>query len=79
MLQLLELGIVRPSSSPWAANVVLSRKPDGSIRTCYDARKINKVTKQDRREIIGGLFDSFAARWINPEAPLPYPSGLRLM
>ena len=20
----------------------------------------------------------FAARWINPEAPLPYPSGLRL-
>ena len=22
------------------------------------------------REIIGGLFDSFAARWINPEAPL---------
>ena len=25
------------------------------------------------REIIGGLFDSFAARWINPEAPLPYP------
>ena len=31
------------------------------------------------REIIGGLFDSFAARWINPEAPLPYPSGLRLM
>ena len=48
VLQLLELGIVRPSSSPWAANVVLSRKPDGSIRTCYDARKINKVTKQDR-------------------------------
>ena len=34
--------------------------------------------KEREREIIGGLFDSFAARWINPEAPLPYPPGLRL-
>ena len=37
------------------------------------------VSLEREREIIGGLFDSFAARWINPEAPLPYPSGLRLM
>ena len=29
-----------------------------------------RVAKFEReREIIGGLFDSFAARWINPEAP----------
>ena len=27
--------------------------------------------REREREIIGGLFDSFAARWINAEAPLP--------
>ena len=32
--------------------------------------------KKREREIIGGLFDSFAARWINPEAPLPPPTQL---
>ena len=41
---------------------------------CHGATLVKR-----EREIIGGLFDSFAARWINPEAPLPYPSGLRLM
>ena len=40
---------------------------------------LNYLLAIREREIIGGLFDSFAARWINPEAPLPYPSGLRLM
>jgi len=47
VLALLELGIVRPSNSPWASNVVLAKRSDGSVRMCFDARRLNSVTKRD--------------------------------
>ncbi|ETV66272.1 hypothetical protein H257_17241 [Aphanomyces astaci] len=45
--QLLELGLIRHSTSPWASPVLVIRKPDGSIRFCIDYRRLNDVTIKD--------------------------------
>ncbi|KAJ8575289.1 hypothetical protein ON010_g3923 [Phytophthora cinnamomi] len=33
-----ELGLIQPSTSPWASPVLMIRKPDGGIRFCIDYR-----------------------------------------
>ena len=45
--QLLEGGIIRKSHSPWASNMVLVRKKDGSLRVCVDYRELNVKTIKD--------------------------------
>ena len=44
---LLEMGIIRPSRSPYASAIVLVKKSDGSSRFCIDFRKLNDITVKD--------------------------------
>ncbi|XP_025116167.1 uncharacterized protein LOC112577326 [Pomacea canaliculata] len=45
--EMLRLGIIRESKSPYASPVVVVRKKDGSNRVCVDFRKLNKLTHLD--------------------------------
>ena len=45
--EMLKNGICRPSKSPWSSQVLLTRKPDGSMRFCIDYRKVNDLTEKD--------------------------------
>ena len=45
--ELLEHNIIEPSSSPWAAPVLLVKKKNGKYRLCVDYRKLNNQTRKD--------------------------------
>ncbi|UYV60974.1 hypothetical protein LAZ67_1002957, partial [Cordylochernes scorpioides] len=44
---MLQEGVIRASSSPWAFPVILVRKRDGNWRFCVDYRKLNSITVKD--------------------------------
>ena len=45
--KLTNVGIARPSTSPWASFIVMVRKKYGGWRMCVDYRQLNFVTKFD--------------------------------
>ena len=62
--QMLDNGIIRPSSSPWASRVILVQKRDGTTRFAIDYRALDDVTWKDSypipemKDILGKLHGS---------------------
>lgn len=46
--KMLELGVIRPSRSPYCSNILLVPKASGEMRLCFDGRALNSVTIKDR-------------------------------
>ena len=44
---MLEMGVVRLLTSPYASPIVMVKKKDGSNRVCVDFQKLNKITEVD--------------------------------
>ncbi len=66
--QMLDLGVIQPSQSPFSSGVVLVRKKDGSLRFCIELRRLNTVTVKDAHALprIDVSLDSLSgSRWFS--------------
>ncbi|CAA0819544.1 Uncharacterized mitochondrial protein AtMg00860, partial [Striga hermonthica] len=57
--ELLRLGFIRPSVSPWGPPVLFVKKKDRSMRMCIDYRDLNRLTIKNKYPLprIDNLFD----------------------
>ena len=55
----MDIGFIRPSTSPWGAPVLFSKKRDKTLQLCIDYRQLNKATIKNRYPFswIDDLFD----------------------
>ena len=62
--EILDAGVIQPSTSDWASAPVLIRKRDGSVRWCIDYRGLNNVTVKDvfPLPLIEDCMDSLAGK-----------------
>ena len=50
--EMLDIGTIHKSHSPWASAVVLIWKKDGGLRFCIDLRKLNNLTVKDAYSLL---------------------------
>ena len=57
--ELFDKGLIRPSTSPWVAPVLLVKKKDGSQQLCIDFWELNHVKVKNKYPLprIDDLFD----------------------
>ncbi|GJW87857.1 putative reverse transcriptase domain-containing protein [Tanacetum coccineum] len=70
--ELVDRGLIRPSTSPCGAPVLFVKKKDRSFRKCIDYRELNKLTVQNRYPLprIDDLFDQLQGSSIYTEIDL---------
>ena len=44
---MLQQDVIQPAKSPWASNLVLTKKKDRSMRCYVDYRQLNSLTRKD--------------------------------
>ena len=67
--EMLDVGAIRPSNSPWASAVILVCKKDGKLQFCIDLQKLNARTIKDTCSLPGidKTLDCLnGAEWFSP-------------
>ena len=59
--KLAECGIIQPSNSRWASNLLLVKKKDATWRMCIDYRELNRKTKNQDLYMIPRIDDTLDA------------------
>jgi hypothetical protein len=72
IMELLEKGFIRPSSSSWGAPMIFVLKKDGTQRLCIDYRALNEVTIKNKYPLprIDDLFDQLYGACVFSEIDL---------